>query len=101
MQRGNAGRKNLSLIFERIARKHATDDFDAFAHHRSRTDLFAFTFADLFHENLGRAEAEQKAFSGEILHDAGFHRDLHGMASVRRNDSPAQLNAAGLGRHHG
>ena len=57
-----------------------------------------FAFADFLHEDLRRAEAEQEAIAGDILHDARFHRDLHRMARVGRDDAPADLNASGLAR---
>src|SRR5262249_17915938 len=64
-------------------------------------DLFAFTFADFLHENLRSAEAKQKSVTREVLHDSRFHGYLHGMARVRRNDAPAELNAPRLSGDHG
>src|ERR1700674_1741643 len=97
LERRHVRLKHFPLIFESIALEHDLDDLDALAHDGRWSDFLAFAFSNLFHENLGSSQTEQKAISGEILHHPRFHRDLDGMTRVRRNDSPPQLNAAGLG----
>src|SRR5580704_14162512 len=99
LERRNVRRKNFSLILESITRKHTLDDLDTLAHHGGWPNFLAFAFTDLFHENLGSSQTKQKAVPSEILHHSRFHRDLHGMARVRRNDAPPQLNAASRDRN--
>src|ERR1019366_9496610 len=96
LKRRNAGGENFALIFELIAFEHATNDLDAFTHHGSRPDFLAFSLADFFHEDLRRAEAQQETVTGKILHDARYHRNFDGMTRIRRNNSPAELNALRL-----
>ena len=96
LQRRNGCSKDFSLIFKRIATENTLNNINAFAHDRGRADFFAFTLTDFFHEDLGGAEAQKKAVAGKILHDARFHRDLHRMARVRRDDAPAKLDPARL-----
>src|SRR5208282_6443559 len=100
-ERRNVGGEDLSLIFELVALEYTADDLDAFAHYRGRADFLAFALADFFHEDLRRAEAEKKAVAGEILHYTRLHRNLHRVTGVRRNDSPAELNALGLAGDYG
>src|SRR5258708_24586331 len=96
LERRNARSKDFALIFELVALEHAADDLDALAHYSRRSNFLAFPFADFFHEDLRRAEAQKEAVTGEILHNARFHRDLDGMSRVRRNNSPTELNARSL-----
>ena len=90
---GNIRRKNLPLVAKRIALKNALHHLDTFAHHSRGPDFLSFTLADFLHENLRRSQTEQKTVARQILHDACFHGNLNGMARVRRNDSPPQLNS--------
>ena len=65
-------------------------------------DVFALlAFANLLHEDLGRAQPEQKAaIASGILHHARFHGDLHRMTRVGRDDAPADDDRLGLGGDH-
>src|SRR5207248_1468329 len=91
---------SLVAIFECIAFKHASNDVDALFHYSRWADFFTFPFADFLHENLRGSKAKQKAVSGDVLHYTGFHRDLHRMPRVGRNNSPPKLNAPRLRCNH-
>src|SRR6266851_8591244 len=82
LQRWNGSGEDFSLIFEWIAPENAFDDLNALAHDGGWSDFFPFPLSDFLHEDLGSAETEEKSITGEILHDARFHGDLHGMARV-------------------
>ncbi len=90
--------KDFALILESVAREHALDNVDTLAHHGRWPDFLALAFADLFHEDLGSSQAKQKAVAREILHHPRFHRDLHWMSRVGRNDAPPQLDSPRFGR---
>src|SRR5258708_36708349 len=96
LQCRDSGGEYLTLIFKRITFEHPLDNFDAFAHHGRRADLFAFTLADFFHEYFGSSKPEEKAVARKVLHYARFHSHLNRMSRVRRNDAPAKLNAPRL-----
>ena len=101
LQPRDLGRKNFPLISKCIALKHALDDLNALPHHRGGSYLLPFAFTNLLHENLGGAEAQKKSVARQILHYPCFHRDLHGMACVGRDNAPAQSKTPGLVRNHG
>src|SRR5207237_9845975 len=88
--------KEFSTVLESLAFEHAANNFDAFPHHRSRADLFAFPFANLLHEDLRRSKPQQEPTSGDSLHHSTFHRDSHGMTCTPRHNSPNDLNAPRL-----
>src|SRR5713226_10595104 len=96
LERRHLCREYLPLILKSIAFEHTSDDLDTLPHHCRWTNFLAFSLTNLFHEDLRRAQAQQKTVSGQILHHARFHRNLHWMTRVRRDDPPSELDAARL-----
>src|SRR5580693_7893936 len=100
LQGRHAGLENLAFVLKSSAVQDAFDDFDTLSHDSRWTNFLAFPLADLLHENLGSAQTQQESIAGEILHDAGFHRNLHRVTRVGRDDAPSQLNPPGLCRNY-